>query len=128
MAIANLIPNIGQSDTWTPSLTGFASAPTILASRYTLLGKWCLVHFRMTATTSNATTFTLTLPFAAANTATQFCHVLITDNSAVQTDPGRLDTTANSNIATLQKTLTASVAFTGSGTKAANFNLLYEIA
>jgi hypothetical protein len=54
---------------WDAFLTGFSADPTDCIYRYTLLTeKTCLVTVRQaTAGTSNATTFTISLPFKAAS-------------------------------------------------------------
>lgn len=120
--------SIGQTMTdWVPTLTGFSATPTVNSARYTLNGKWCTCQFNMTATTSNATTFTITLPFAAANTTVQTFPVLVADNGSQQAGAGKLNTRVNSNVADIYKTLPSGT-FTGSGTKASNFVITYEIA
>jgi len=55
--------------TWTPTYTGFSADPTNGIYRYTLQGRKCCMTVIIPAGnhgTSNATTFTMTLPFTAA--------------------------------------------------------------
>lgn len=85
----------------------------------------CTVICEMTAGTSNATTFTLTLPFAAASVRA-FVPVMVQDNGSISTGAGRVFTTIGSNVLTVQLTLTGS-AFTNLGTKAVWFSFTYEI-
>lgn len=63
----------GTFSNWTSTLTGFSVNPTGPVSRYILSGKLCTCYINFTGSvgTSNATTKTMTLPFAAANTSTQ---------------------------------------------------------
>lgn len=112
---------------WMPTFTGFSATPTITAARYTINGKWVDLHLRMDPTTSNATTFMLTLPFAAANTAVQTFVVAVVNNGAFQASAGKLNTRVNSNIADVFLTITSG-AFTASGTKAVTCSITYEIA
>lgn len=120
---------IGLTGTWVPAYTGFSADPSTLTARYTLIGKWCMVSLVSgTDGTSNATTFTITLPFAAANTATQIITGgRVKDNGTIQPDTGLIRTQVNTNIADIFKTLAVG-AFTASGNKNLQGNFLYEIA
>ncbi len=120
------VQNLGQWQDWTPTITGFSSAtPPYVHARYVLIGKTCVIHFYQLGQTSNATTFTMTLPFASAS-ASNHCTGTATDNTAGVTTPIRVDTAAGSNIATLTKA-PAATAWTATGAKAAKFTLIYEI-
>ena len=111
---------------WTPAFTGFSVYPSTVTSRYKLTGKTCVCHFFPGIPgTSNATVFTLTLPFAAANTAIQYYPVVVINNGAVQL--GRLATAINSNVATMASAI-AGTAWTASGSKSTFFVITYEIA
>lgn len=117
---------LGEYQTWTPTVTGFSSStPTIATSKYTLIGKMCHVQFAMTATTSNATSFTITLPFTSKNLML-FAGGQAVDSGATQATPLVASLTAASNIATLYKTPALS-AWTVSGNKGARFEFTYEI-
>ena len=114
---------------YVPTYGGFSVNPTSVTSRYALFGKMCHVYVLMGANgTSNATTFTITLPFAAANTAIQSAALpAVVNNGSISTTPGRIDTIVNSNVANLYLTAGAG-AWTASGGKRAFINLTYEIA
>ncbi len=113
--------------TWVPAWTGFSADPTAVTARYILIGKQCTVWLFSTAGTSNATTTTVTLPFAAANIANQAGMTFPKNNGAFLTSPGRIYTTASSNIGTLDKDI-AGGAWTNPGGKGVVFNFTYEIA
>lgn len=122
--LQNGSPNTWQ--TWVPTYTGFSANPVVSAARYSLIGKTCTVHLHSAAGTSNATTLTVTLPFAAANTATFQAPVLVVDNGFVVL--GRIITTVNSNVLNVYATAGAGP-FTGSGGKAVYLaGFTYEIA
>ena len=106
----------------TPAATGF-SVKTEDSLRYNRPSgsKICHVIIRIIGT-SNAATFTITLPFAAANTAVQRIAMNVTSNGV--NSVGYLSTAANSTTATL--TLGTGGAFNAAGTKAAIGNGLYE--
>lgn len=69
----SLFPTAAISGSWTaytPTLTGFSSDPTGGTYRYSKVGKWvALTVTQPTNGTSNATTFTISLPFTAASDA-----------------------------------------------------------
>ena len=77
-------PNDGTYQAWIPSYTGFSAAPTGVIARYTQIGKSAFCNLFSTAGTSSgaASTFTITLPIAAANTAVQTMKMRGTDNGA----------------------------------------------
>lgn len=120
--------SIGQWQAWTPTFTGFSADPSSVTARYTLNGKMCTIYLDSTAGTSNATTFTITLPFAAANTSSQsFAGLMVSNNSAATTSPGLIRTRVNSNVADLYLNSSAA-AWTASGTKNARISsFAYEI-
>jgi hypothetical protein len=108
-----------------PTFTGFSTPPTVTACRYTVIGKTCIMYFRGLAGTSNATTYTMTLPFAAAANL-QFFLGPATDNSAGLSTPGMLRTKASSNIADLLKDPIGN-AWTASGTKLWQGTVTFEM-
>lgn len=99
---------------WTPTFTGFSADPvvTTATAKYMLIGKMCTIYLQPTAGTSNATTMTFTLPFAAAgiNVWTPVA------NAAGTQQAGRVQTVAGSNIATCYATVGAG-AWSSSGSK-----------
>lgn len=55
--------SLGIYQSWTPTFGGFSVDPTGVACNYILIGKYCFVNIYMGGNgTSNATTFTITLP------------------------------------------------------------------
>lgn len=110
-----------------PVFTGFSADPTVAYSRYARIGNVVIYQFKRNANgTSNATTYTQTLPFAAAQSIGP---VLIgggLDNGATL-NPGVFgETTAASAVLTLS-TSSAGGAWTNSGNKASYFTIIYEV-
>lgn len=119
------VSSAGAYISYTPTYTGFSADPTSVVARYTLMGKVCSVYLRATPGTSNATSFTVTLPFAAANTAIQTHVIVATDNGA--NSSGRVSTRVNSAIMDVYPTVTGT-SWTASGLKNCGFTITYEIA
>lgn len=114
-----------STGTYVPTFSGFSVDPSGVTARYILIGKLCFIHvFPASAGTSNATTFTITLPFAAANTSVNYSSQVVINNNVQQA--GRLMLTANSNIGTMQ--LVSGAAWTALGVKTAFLMMTYEIA
>lgn len=118
------IQEITTNGTWIPVFTGFSADPTVSEARYTKVGKIVTANLRLVNGTSNATTFTLTMPFAGGSSSQIFI-ILITNNGSQAA--GRMDIGANSNIATLYIT-PAGAAWTNSGAKGCNFSVTYQTA
>lgn len=119
----------GTWQDWTPTHGGFSADPTIVA-KYCVIGKLMFLSYATTAAgTSNATTFTLTLPAsyvaATGRIQTMACGGGI-NNSAGLTTTVRVSTASGSNVLSLYINPTGA-AWTGSGTKSANFNCIIEI-
>lgn len=106
----------------TPAGQGFSSTTSDVL-RYSREGNIVTCEFNIQGT-SNATTFTFTLPFTAKTSIERsgFCGLDNTSRTGV--DP-RIDLAATSATATVYKDLTGA-AWTGSGTKAVNGCLVYE--
>lgn len=68
---ASQVVHMGAWKTWTPVFTGFSVDPIVNSARYIEIGKLVIVHLNTGNGTSNATTFTMTLPIVAANTSRQ---------------------------------------------------------
>jgi len=117
--------SIGAWNTWVPTHTGYSANPTAEVARYCLIGKMCTVEYNSTAGTSNATSTTMTLPFAS-NQAVVFSTGIAVDSGAGATTTLRMDLTAGSNIATLYKSPAATV-WTATGNKGVKFQFTYEI-
>lgn len=110
--------------TWTPTFGGFSANPTVVAT-YMQLGKMVSVRLNTTgAGTSNATTFTLTLPVAAKSTVNFMGIYAINAGSAVS---ARGKTNASSTTLDLY-TDAAGSAWTNSGNKYCDLYLTYEAA
>ena len=121
-----LVTATTSSGSWVPTFTGFSANPTGVTARYNTIGKLCQCYVYMTSGTSNATTFTMTLPFAAANTTVQtFFGAVGVDNNINQNSWVR--TRMNSNILDVFRTVTTNT-WTASGTKGVFFTITYEIA
>jgi hypothetical protein len=61
--MGHVVQNLGVGfDTFTPSVTGFSVNPGTITGAYTQIGKLVFVRLFTSAGTSNATTFTITLP------------------------------------------------------------------
>lgn len=114
------------SGTWTPTWGGFSAAPTGGVARYVKIGKLVACYVNgWNVGTSNATTTTITLPFASTDADVMAGMGHSHDNGAWQNDPGRIDTRAGSTTADLYKNLNAD-AWTGSGNKLMDFCLVYR--
>ena len=97
--------------TWSPSWTGFSSNPTVSVAEYSLIGDVCTVWLYAGAGTSNATTKTVTLPFAAKYANIRSIESITNSGTNAA---GLVQTTANSNILTCYATV-AGGAWTASG-------------
>ncbi len=118
------------SDAWTDfsgtiSYGGFSGTPTTNLAKYKKLGNTCFVMIDMSGT-SNATTFTITLPFNS-NSGSTINLARVTNNSTTSTAPQYGTLSAASAILTL--TLgDSSSAWTSSGTKGCRLSFFYETA
>lgn len=116
---------------WTPTLTGFSADPTNTRYLFRIMHKYCIVDFRQTTSgTSNATTFTTTIPVAAATITNGGWGTILWqayNNGAEISPPGRVFVVSAGTTATLQTT-TASGAWTNVNGKMASFSgLAYPI-
>ena len=116
--------------TWVVAVTGFSADPANMIGRYVKRGKICTIWVRMpTNGTSNATTFTVSLPFTAA-TITNMSWVgfaVVIDNGTQKATPGLVSISSGGTTATLVVDL-AGTAWTSSGGKRATFTIEYETA
>ena len=113
---------------WTPAYTGFSVDPVMDMLKFCVVGKTCIVRCDNTTTngTSNAATFTMTLPVAPLLAVECATHIFVTDDSLAVSDPGHLALAAASTTATLYKSFFQG-AWTNSGLKSARFTLVYEV-
>ncbi len=124
-AVSRII-HMGAWKAWTTVFGGFSVNPTVNSTRFTKVGKMCTVHFNVNNGTSNATTFTITLPFAAANTSKQHIPMaLVTDNGISEDNAGMLRTNVNSITADIFRN-GAGLAWTASGSKKTQGTFTYE--
>ncbi len=110
---------------YTPSFTGFSANPT-MTSRFKLSGTKCTVQqIGVSAGTSNAVTYTTTVPITA-----KYSHAYIIarvrNNGAFLATPGVATTTAASTTVGVFRDALGT-AFTASGEKRADFTIDYEI-
>lgn len=116
---------------WTPTFTGFSSAPTGVSARYKQVGKTVYATWVFpNSATSNATTFTISLPVAVSSSAIQFISCIqVRDSGTTQSTPGIIvvDPATSTTVATIFKN-TAAAAFTASGDKRASGSFFYEAA
>lgn len=111
--MGHVAQSIGQWQAWIPTFGGFSADPTGVTARRSIDGSKCTIKLNSSNPgTSNATTFTFTLPFAAASTETFTCVGM--NNSTQQ--QCRIQTAANSNICTCYSS-PGGAAWTASGSK-----------
>lgn len=122
--------NFPQWFNFTTTPTGFSANPTYI-SRFNITARMCTVAFRtLSAGTSNATTFTVSVPVTTATITNMFWGTNFwnsTDNSVNTANPGRAYIGSNSTTITVGKANNADNNWTASGTKEASFVLSYEI-
>lgn len=123
--MAHVAQSIGVGNTWTPTYTGFSADPASTLARYILDGKRCTLFVNTGTGTSNATAFTMTMPFTAKS-ASFAANGRAVDAGAAKTTNLFMTTTASSNVLTLY-TSPAAGAWTNTGLKAASFEFTYEI-
>lgn len=113
---------------YTPTFTGFSVDPSGFY-QFSITGGMCYVSVRLnTSGTSNATTFTVSLPVTAAgktSTAQRF-PIAVTDNGSGQAAPGQAIISQGDTTVSLFKDWTGT-AWTASGAKAASFSIWYPI-
>jgi len=123
--------NLSDYTAWTthtPVFAGFSANPSAYSSRYLQIGKTVIwKHMPGTGGTSNATTFTMTLPVTAGSSAACWIHAGVRDNGTW--GGGGIGILANDDtVITLGKVYPTTGAFTNSGTKDTAFILIYEAA
>jgi len=115
---------VNQFFDWSPTYGGFSTPPSGGVNRYCLMDKLCNFMIMPTTNgTSNATIFTITLPFVSRNL--QVIPVSFTiDNGGAVTFGGYAMTAAGSNVLTVSK---ATGTWTGANGKRAVITGWYEI-
>jgi len=131
---AKLTTGTGSSWAWTnytPTFTGFSSAPAATGTRYIQMGKMVIVNYSCFGGTSNATSLTATLPVTASTNGLGsyvrdfYCRVQ--DNSATPTTAGLIEFDIGATTINVYKDQSGA-AFTGSGTKGFRAVIMYEAA
>jgi hypothetical protein len=111
---------------WTPTISGFATAPTITSAYFSLTGLSVNGHFETATHASNGTTFDISTPITAVKGASGGIFIIF-NNSTWQATPGKWEIqAANYN---LIKTFTDSftTAWSASNNKRTAFRFLFEI-
>ena len=115
---------------YAPVFTGFSADPSGV-HQFAMHGKWVTLTIRhSSAGTSNATTFTITLPVTAKTLTNQVwtAPALVTDSGSAQTAPGSVLILSAGTTASIFK-LYGSGSFTNSGNKSCNSAVvIYEAA
>jgi len=110
---------------WVPVLGGFSVAPTWISTRYKVQGNILFFYLRDSAAgTSNATTFTISVPFTTLR-AFLFNVPYYQDTGTLKTGVGVALSTVNSNVLDLS-TADFNI-WTASGAKVANLNTHFEL-
>jgi len=113
---------------WVPTFTGFSSIPSGYTSRYIQFGKFVFWKFYPGSDgTSNATTFTMTLPITSGASAIIRHLCQVTNSGTSQADAGLLYIGNNGTTCAIYRTL-AGGGFTASGGKNVAFSIWYETA
>lgn len=117
-----------RSLSWTPVFTGFSVSPTVAAALYTIKGKQLFMLINTSSGTSNANTFTVSLPITASAVSGDITKAPIqySDNGAQGTTPGLASISAGATTVSLFKDWSGAV-WTTSGTKNANFSFSYNL-
>lgn len=117
--------------TWTPTITGFSANPAGGVYRYIQIGKTVFLSVGQPANgTSNSTTFTISLPIAAATiTNMQWSGFgTVADNGVSPTSPGLLNLPSGSTVVNVYKDAVGG-GFTASGGKRLAWGtIIYEVA
>jgi len=116
---------------WVPTPTGFSVNPTTLVSRYRVIQNTITLFYRSTGNgTSNATTFTLSLPFTAKTiTNMSWGSIgLVVDNGITQTTPGGLRVLSAATVMDVFKDVSNAAFMNSGGKRLASTNpMTYEI-
>lgn len=121
----------GAFATWTPSFTGFSANPASGLYYYIQVGKIiCAFISQPNSGTSNANTFTLTLPTTPRTiTSMQWSGSgQILDNSATGPTPGLLLASSGSNILSVYPSYSGGLWTTSGGKRLVSGTIIYETA
>lgn len=108
---------------YTSTLTGFSDKASVTAY-FCIVGGTVLLKFTLQGT-SNATTFTMTLPIPSASTGTNSYAIRGLDNTSWLAGASLLTFGNNVTVADIKKDLAGSLGWTASGTKGTEFVISY---
>lgn len=114
---------------YTPTITGYGTPPSTPFARFHILGRIVYVQVATGNATSNANTFTVSLPVAAKTLSGATWRNKpsnLVDNGTNSTTADFVFIDSGSSVAALAKN-TSSVGFTTSGSKGVEFQIWYEI-
>jgi hypothetical protein len=115
---------------YTPTFTGFSADPGLGTCQYKVIDGMCFAAIKLTTNgTSNATTFTISLPITAKITAGAewYTYTTPTDNGAIQSTPGLVIITSGATTAAIYKNA-SNTAFTNTGAKNCfGFDIWYPV-
>jgi len=116
----------GQVQDWNPTFSGFSSDPNLTHSKFSQVGELIYVDVKHSGPgTSNATSFSMTLPIKSGSTSSTFLGQAI-DNGSGQTIPALIQTASSgSTTLNIYKDMGQSL-WTSSGGKASSFNIVYK--
>lgn len=110
---------------YTPTFTGFSGTPTSVG-KYMIVGNAITVHINNVASTSNSTSFSVTLPVAVTNLS----NYIIASNGQGQDNsagvPVYCYAVFSSTSLVCQKTAGTDASWTGSGNKSVNVVITYQ--
>lgn len=116
---------------WTahaPTYTGFSSDPTGATSRYIRIGDMVTWNYSWgTPGTSDATTFTMTLPVTAAGTGETKQLTIAYNNGSAQDKSGSIIIADSGSIATLNLVTSGAGGWTAANGKDVRFCISYEV-
>lgn len=126
-----LNPTDPAASTWTPTVTGFSANPTNGVFTYQKIGRLCTLFISGgVAGTSNATTYTYSLPFTAATRTNMEWKASLAqgyNSGAYLTANGLMKIVSAGTVVNLYTTQ-GEGAWTGSGGKVASGTITYETA
>lgn len=121
-----MVNEVGSWVAYTPTFAGFSVDPTIGRADYFRVGKLCTARIILAGSgTSNATNFTVTVPFNSAEVA-RSASTVISNNGTVQAAAGLAQTRLNSSTVDMYRDATFGT-WGGASTKRADLLITYRI-
>lgn len=122
-----VVNEVGSWIPYTPIWSGFAVDPTITRADYFRQGKTCTARVLINGSgTSNATTFTVTIPFTCAE-VTYANTILVVNGGTLQTTPGLAATRVGQNTVDMYRTNDITTTWTNTGNKRATLLITFRI-